>query len=159
MTEPRIREIGAGEVGTASELVTSVFAQAVAPSYAPPGRDTFLAYASAAAMAARLDTGHRLLVAEIGGELVGVLETRGDDHVSLLFVTARCQRRGIGRSLLSAAVARGMLTGDEEITVNASPDSVAAYQRLGFIVSGTEQEKSGIRFVPMFRPGSVRPGS
>jgi hypothetical protein len=33
--------------------------------------------------------------------------------------------------------------------VNASPNSVPAYKKLGFIEEGYEQIKNGIRFAPM----------
>jgi predicted GNAT family N-acyltransferase len=36
-----------------------------------------------------------------------------------------------------------------EISVNSSLYAVEAYERLGFVATDTEQQKNGIRFVPM----------
>ena len=58
------------------------------------------------------------------------------------------QRRGIGRGLLAAAfpaLAHGM---PPRVTVNAAPNSLAAYRRLGFRATGPEQVKNGIRSCP-----------
>ncbi len=39
--------------------------------------------------------------------------------------------------------------GVRELTVNASPNAVLAYERLGFTPAGPEQTVNGIRFIPM----------
>ncbi len=158
MTGVSIRAIGAREVVAASQLVAVVFSETVAPAYSQQGCDEFLSYAAPGPMADRLHTGHRLFVADSGGEIVGVLETRGGNHVSLLFVATRLHGRGVGRALLSAAAASGALTSGEKVTVNASPNSVRAYERLGFEAVGVQQELNGIRFVPIMRAAAGWPG-
>ena len=69
--------------------------------------------------------------------------------VCSLYVKA-FQRHGIGRMLYLAAVAfaaREVHT--FKITVNAAPQAVETYEHLGMHKVTEEQEKDGIRFVPM----------
>jgi ribosomal protein S18 acetylase RimI-like enzyme len=143
----RIRPMRAAELNDVATLATRVFDESIAPTYSAEGIASYRDYATAVAFASRVHD-HRLLVAERGGELVGMLELRGPAHVSMLFVSSREQRRGIGRMLLAAAEA---MSDAEIITLNATPNAVPAYVRLGFNATGEEQERSGIRFVPMSR--------
>jgi len=59
--------------------------------------------------------------------------------------------KGIARSLLSEALKRCKTVKSdlEKITVNSSPNAVAAYRRMGFIPTSEEQSANGVRFVPM----------
>jgi hypothetical protein len=62
-------------------------------------------------------------------------------------------RRDIGCGLLTAAfpaLAYGM---PPRVSVNAAPNTLAACRRLGFLTTGLEQVKNGIRFVPMVLAG------
>jgi GNAT superfamily N-acetyltransferase len=148
----KIRSIAPTDAKAAAQLVAGVFSQDVGPSYRAEGVAEFLGYASPEAFAARLAKGHVGFVAEDErGELVGVVEVRDLCHVSLLFVSGAQQRQGIGKALISQAVAacRRGNQATTTVTVNASPNSVAAYERYGFRASGPEQERDGIRFVPM----------
>ncbi|MCL5108645.1 MAG: GNAT family N-acetyltransferase [Chloroflexi bacterium] len=92
-----------------------------------------------------------MLLAEARDQVVGAVEVRENRHISLLFVEGRLQRRGIARSLLKAAVGICLMAapGVRELTVNASPNAVLAYERLGFTPAGPEQTVNGIRFIPM----------
>jgi GNAT superfamily N-acetyltransferase len=142
------REIQPAEVAGASVLAREAFDQSVAPHYQPEGVAEFHRYASAEALAQRHLAGHITLVADLSGELVGMLHLREHSHVSMLFVRSSHQRRGIGRGLLSAA---RKLPGDSGrgFTVSSSPNAVSAYERLGFHITGVEQCVRGIRFIPM----------
>jgi ribosomal protein S18 acetylase RimI-like enzyme len=148
----RIRPITAEDVEGAARLVADVFGRYVAPLYVPEGVSQFLSYASREGFRQRLSGGHSGFVAESeGGELIGLVEIRDPCHISLLFVSGAHQRQGIGKELVGEAVAhcRGSHPDTLVVTVNASPNSVGAYRRLGFRPTGPEQEKNGIRFVPM----------
>ena len=142
------RQIQSSEVAAASVLACEAFDQSVAPHYQPEGVSEFHRYASAEALAKRHLEGHITLVAELSGELVGMLHLREPSHISMLFVRASHQRRGIGRGLLTAA---RKLVGDSgrALTVSSSPNAVSAYERLGFRMTSAEQCVHGIRFTPM----------
>jgi GNAT superfamily N-acetyltransferase len=144
------RQIEPFETAAVATLAREVFDQFVAPHYQPDGILEFHRYASANALSQRQDSGHVTFVAEHSAELVGMLHLRNLCHVSMLFVRASSQQRGIGRGLLTAA---GALVGnaDCEFTVNSSPNAVLAYEHLGFYTIGAEQCIRGIRFIPMRR--------
>ena len=105
------------------------------------------------AMAARLaesrESGRTALVACHGetGELIAYLEVE-KSHIRELFVAVAQQRRGIARALLARAFAG---RGEAEVTVNAAPNSVAAYARLGFRPAGPQATINGLTFQPMRR--------
>jgi GNAT superfamily N-acetyltransferase len=140
------RRIEPSETAAAASLACEVFDQFVAPYYQSEGVAEFYRYASENRLSQRHVSGHATYVAERGGELVGMLHLRAPCHVAMLFVQSSLQRTGIARALLAAA-------GDAncEFTVNSSPNSVAAYEHLGFRVTGPEQCVHGIRFIPMQR--------
>jgi len=82
--------------------------------------------------------------------IIGTIATKGSNHISLLFVDKQYHRQGIARSLYRKVIE--YYSKDEncsEITVNSSLYAVEAYKRLGFATTDTEQQKNGIRFVPM----------
>lgn len=134
-----------------SDLVLRVFDHDVAPLYVPEGIQVFHSYAQAEAMSERSRAGHIILVADMGGKLVGAAEVRDFNHLSLLFVECQFQRIGIGRGLLAEVLrmCRTLNPGTKAITVNSSPNAVEAYERLGFCTTGAPQRKDGIDFVPM----------
>ena len=149
---PQVNEATAGQVPEVLRLIRAVFREHVAPLYSPEGVAQFEAYASAALQTQRLASGHSLMVAvDDRGRITGAAEVREPDHLSMLFVETAHQREGVGRALLAAVVERcrarsSTLVG---VTVHASPNSVEAYRRLGFVPRGGETTDHGIRFVPM----------
>lgn len=139
-----------GEEPEVIRLVREVFEKQVAPSYKPEGREAFLRYADVNALRARLSN-HKVFVAEFDEEVVGVLEMRGTDHLSMFFVNDIWQQRGVGTALFEAAMKSNLSENPdlEFITVHSSPNSVEFYKSLGFETQKPEQESDGIRFTPM----------
>jgi len=83
-------------------------------------------------------------------KIVGMIATKQSNHISLLFVDKEYHRQGIARSLYRKLIEYYAESNDcSEITVNSSLYAVEAYERLGFVATDTEQQKNGIRFVPM----------
>ena len=134
-----------------SNLVIGTFQRDVAPLYAQEGIRAFLSYANPGELLDRQSRNHIILVACHDSQIIGALELRDYCHVSLLFVAVKHQRKGVGRSLLDEALQSIRTHHPEvgEVTVNSSPNAVAAYKRFGFHVTGEYQVKNGIGFVPM----------
>ncbi|MEZ5705759.1 MAG: GNAT family N-acetyltransferase [Burkholderiaceae bacterium] len=88
-------------------------------------------------------------VASLEDHLCGVLGMRDGQHLHHLFVPTAMHRRGIARSLWAHALAALPHSSDIEITVNASPYAVPAYERLGFRATGARTETHGVAFIPM----------
>ena len=146
-----IHQMEPGDEERVCRLVRQVFNDFVAPLYAQEGVEEFLRYADPGLMAKRAQSNHLALIAEANGELIGAIEMRDFNHISLLFVAREKQRQGIGRQLLQEAltIARRYEPGLSEVDVHSSPNAVDAYERLGFQAVGPEELENGISFIPM----------
>jgi GNAT superfamily N-acetyltransferase len=138
-----------GEETRVCALVERVFREFVAPDYGPRGIQVFFEFANPQSMADRTGPEQVIVVAELGADIVGMIEMRGCDHIALLFVSHR--RRGIAKELVRLAVreCRRRKPDVRQITVNSSPFAEPIYRRMGFTSTGPVQEKMGILFVPM----------
>ena len=150
----KIRLMQPGEETSVSDLIVTTFQRDVAPLYIEQGIREFLSYVTPEAILSRQARKHVMLVAIQDVDLVGALELREYKHVSLFFVEATRQRKGIGRQLMEEALqlCKTRQPGIHEISVNASPNAVEAYKRFGFHATGELQVKNGIGFVPMTLP-------
>jgi predicted GNAT family N-acyltransferase len=138
-----------GEEGAVCALVARVFDAFVAPDFSPEGIQEFYEYAQPHAMARRAKAGGRVLVAEEGERIVGMLELRGVDHIALLFVETT--GRGIGGRLVEQAL---RICSDDEsrvqtVRVHSSRFAVPIYSKLGFEAEGPERTENGITYLPM----------
>ena len=95
---------------------------------------------------------HFVLTAEMHEELVGIIEIRENNHISLFCVEKEYRRRGIGRKLLRKAVeiCKENNSGLAEVTVNSLPGTVHIYERLGFHPEKPERIEHDIPYTPMF---------
>ena len=146
-----IRRMETGEETAVCSLVRRVFAEFVAPLYTQQGNQAFEQYANPDRLANRSQSNHFVLVAEARAELIGAIEVRNCNHISLLFVTHAWQGQGVASKLLhhALALAKGRKPDFTTVNVHASPNAVEVYKALGFEVTGTEQLDHGIRFIPM----------
>lgn len=138
----QIRPITPIELPQALALVERVFMAFEAPEYAPEGIKTFLTFLRSPEAISELT----FFGAFEADSLVGVLAMRGGSHISLFFVDAQNQGRGIGRALFLAAKSACQT---DIMTVNSSPYAVEIYRSLGFTPISEEQLRDGIRFTPM----------
>ncbi len=86
---------------------------------------------------------HFVLIAEMDEQIIGTIEMRGNNHIALFCVEKKYRRRGIGRKLLQRALEICETHNPElsEVSVNSLPGSVHIYERLGFRVEKTAEEK------------------
>lgn len=150
----QIREMMPGEEDRVSALIVRVFDEFVAPDLTEEGLTTFHEYASVEGLRQKFASDYFFLLAEMpdtAAGLVGMIGMHGCTHLSLLFVDARHQQKGIARALFEAVLERCEAQMPEltSITVNSSPYAVKIYERLGFRAEGPEQIMHGIRFTPM----------
>ena len=112
----------------------------------PGGKGAELFFASITPQAIRdyiNDRRFHYLVADQDANLLGALALRDGRHLFHLFVAPSHQRRGIASSLWDAA--RSAAAPDAMfLTVNASSNAVAVYQRFGFTTVGPRQEVNGV---------------
>ena len=145
------RRMKHGEESRVSAFISGVFHLFVAPDFSQRGIEEFMKYIHPDALDRQLRGNHFALIATSGSKIIGVIEVRGYNHVALFFVDPRFQRKGIGRELLRKATefCKHHEVNLSQMSVNASPTSVAAYEKLGFKPADVEQCVNGIRFVPM----------
>jgi ribosomal protein S18 acetylase RimI-like enzyme len=145
------RSMNPNEVSDVSGLVSCVFNEFVAPEYSLEGIQEFQRYIQPAAFLARLQANHFSLISVVRDKIVGMIEVRNHDHISLLFVAPEFHRRGIAKELWHRALQICQANRLEllEISVNSSSYAVPVYEKLGFRRSGDKQIRNGIAFVPM----------
>lgn len=94
-----------------------------------------------------------VLIAEEGGEVVGVLRGR-KERLASLFVRGDCHRRGIGRALVEEFEHRSLGLGVTTIRVAATLYAIPFYSALGYhkttgIRDGWSFEGTGLTYQPM----------
>lgn len=151
MTDFCYRLMTSDDAEAVSLLVLASFEEYIAPEYTPLGVEAFRKFAAADALCERAGEDHFVVVATLGGSMVGMIEFRHSDHVSLLFVDKAFHRQGLARILLDQglAEARKRKPVVERVTVNSTRYGVPAYERLGFLQTGPERAVNGIVFIPM----------
>ena len=134
-------------------MVHRIFDLSVAPLYSKKGQKNFKKYADPEEMSARVHALHFVLLALADDEIIGMIEMRRHRHVSLLFVEQEFQGKGLGGEILGLAVEICLSNSSplREVTVNSSPNAVKAYERMGFQITGEEQNINGVRSVPMVK--------
>lgn len=145
-------EIKPGEENSVIDLVLRVFSEFVAPLYSQEGITEFKKTARADALRDRLRSGNIVLLAKSGQSIIGVLEIRGNSHISLLFVDKYYQCQGIAKELLQRSIEICKIRKSQDlhiITVNSSPNAIGAYKKIGFKAIGDETITNGIRFFPL----------
>ena len=145
------RLMKSGEESMVCALVTHVFNEFVAPDYSDEGAEEFLKYVEPDPLLERYLENHFVLVATLLKEIVGMIEVRDYNHISLLFVDKRFQRIGIGKELLrkSLEICFSHKPGLSHVSVNSSLYAVEVYRKLGFCQQGPRQTVKGICFDPM----------
>jgi GNAT superfamily N-acetyltransferase len=143
--------LGPQDVPGCLEVVKASFDLYVAPVYPPEGVENFYTYASAEAMVERLEKGAHLFGVFVGQVLVGILEFRAKDHVSLFFIHPDWQGMGLGRKLWTYALdeLQKIYPPIHWMGVNSSPYAVPIYEKLGFVTKGPIQQKGGVIFQEM----------
>lgn len=146
-----VRLLQQHEILPALHLVWDVFVTEVAPGYTPEGVaefQKFIKYENIHQMWQRGDI--IFFGAYDDAELCGTLAFGPDGHILLFFVKKQYQGRGIGRMLFQTAYNDCALRlRVNKLTVNSAPGAVNHYVHMGMRPISEEQEKNGIRYVPM----------
>jgi predicted GNAT family N-acyltransferase len=149
------RMMQAGEEAEVFALVKQTFQEFVGRDYSQEGINTFFRSVTLESIKKRPQENHFIMVAynNNSNKIIGVLDIRGYNHISLFFVDKAYHQRGIGRALLDKALERckNSASAVTQIDVHASPFSVPIYEKLGFHQAGAETTSDGIRFIPMMR--------
>ncbi|HWR40374.1 MAG TPA: GNAT family N-acetyltransferase [Patescibacteria group bacterium] len=154
MDQVLYRLLTAGDEALVARMVVQTFLQCVAPGYSLAGIQEFMAFIAPGELRQRRVEGNRQWVALYQGIPVGFAEAREARHLALLFVALGWQGRGIGTALLERVrqYCREAEPPREILTVNSSPYAVLFYRKNGFTPFVEEQERNGVRYLPMAAP-------
>ncbi len=141
------RPLRADEADEACALAREVFDRFIAPTQEARGIRMFHGFAQPGKLLPRHTTRYTSWVAAAGPELVAMLHIPACNHISMLFVAPGQQGRGCGAELVRIATQASALR--PPLTVNASPNAVGFYAKLGFASTGPEQTINGVRFQSM----------
>lgn len=145
------RFMNPADVVDVSELVVRVFNQFIAPGFSPEGVQEFYRYIQPSAFLERQKNYHFALISMAQKQVVGVIEVRNYNHVSLLFVAPEFQRRGIAKEIFHRALQICLSNEPQlsQISLKSSSYAVPIYEKLGFHPTGEKQIINGIGFIPM----------
>lgn len=148
---PVYRAARPGEETAVSNLVARSFNEFIAPGFSEEGIDEFFKYANPRSLAKRSEGSHFVLVAEVDGEIAGMIEVREMKHISMLFVDKVHHRKGIGKALFKLALERIISeeSPPKSVTVHSSRFAVPFYESLGFTKTSEEKIIYGVIHIPM----------
>ena len=147
-----IFKMGKGDIKGALDLVWTVFEEFEAPDYSSVGIEEFKSFINYSFIMGKLEKGEMNFWGsrDCEGNLTGVIATRDESHICLLFVKKEYHRQGIARNLFDIVKEEcKKRDGTEKITVNSSPYAIEVYHRMGFVDTGNERTIKGISFTPM----------
>jgi GNAT superfamily N-acetyltransferase len=145
-----IRPATIEDAAAISEFVITISRTHIAPTLSDAGLNHLLSGMTVPAMNERLSQGFQFFTAHDGERMIGVAAIRLPAHLYYLFVTTEYQRTGVGQALWRHI--RNWITETSaapQITVNSSLNAVGAYERMGFRVSGPNEETEDVRYQPM----------
>lgn len=140
-----------GEEVAVCDLIIRVFNEFVAPEYSLEGVQEFLRYVEPDLLSKRSKVNHFVIVAVAQDRVVGVVEVRDNDHISLFFVDNQFHQIGIGKALMGKAleICRKDKPYVSHVSVNSSLYAVPIYEKLGFHQSEPRQIRDGMVILPM----------
>jgi len=140
-----------GEEYEISNLVKKVYDTFVAEESTAEGNNFFYEWISPAEISERQNEKNSIIVAKYTNKIVGMIEIRDTNKISLLFVDTMFQKRGIARTLFetSEEICKKESPETAFFFVNSSIYSAPIYKKLGFKETGSLQHSNGISFVPM----------
>lgn len=151
MKETIIEPYLLGDENEINQLIKTVYDEFVSIDYSAEGNKTFYEWIHPEKIKSRQQGERNIIVAKSNGKIVGVIEIRNNNHISLLFVDKLFQKLGIAGRLLSASINESLKrdVSLDTYEVYSSPYAIPIYYRLGFVAVGGLQEKSGIKYQTM----------
>lgn len=146
----KIREATVDDAEDISAIVYALSEKYIAREFSAQGRETLLKSMMPVEIKKYIESGYRYHVAEMDGQIVGVVGVRENRHVYHLFVVEAHHCKGIARQLWKVAMEACRLAGYwGEFTVNSSRYAKPLYERLGFVARSGAEEKNGVVSIPM----------
>lgn len=145
-----IREATKEDAHPISALLTQLSEKFIVDGFGREGKNNLLQSMSPEAISTYFDQGFRYHVAELGGEILGVVATKDDTHLYHLFVAEAEQGNGLASRLWQRAKSDCLSRSSPEyFTVNASLNAQEVYKSWGFVPVTGVRETGGVKDIPM----------
>lgn len=150
-THIKFRKIRDGEEIEVCNLVARSFNEFIAPDFPEQGVEEFFLYSNPLSLKRRLEKNYFSMVAECDGRILGMIEIKGENHISMLYVDKDFHHNGIASYLVKKALEEISENNrnPKDITVNSSRYAVPFYESLGFIQYEDEKSVYGVIHTPM----------
>jgi GNAT superfamily N-acetyltransferase len=151
MKELKISGYQPGDEMSIHQLIKKVYDEFVSIDYSDKGTRFFYDWIEPSKIAERQQKERNILIAEVEDRMIGVIEIRDNNHISLLFVDKEYQGQGIAKKLFRESLKNCLLKDPtlDKFYVHASPFSIPIYTKLGFYETDSMQEVNGIKYLPM----------
>ena len=151
MSDYLIRNIDFINIEEAFKLVKNVFMEFDAPDYSKEGIDEVMDDMLENKEFKNLfKTGEQIMIGAIkDNKIIGGLAIGANNHISLVFVDKNNHKNGIAKALINEMVVRLKDKNVDKITLNSTPYAIGFYQKVGFISTGPEVIKHGVKYTPM----------
>jgi GNAT superfamily N-acetyltransferase len=145
-----IREATLADSERISRLIYSLARKYITHEFTSDGAKNLLSSMKSEEIKKQITSGMKYHLAEIDGQLVGVVGVRDNRHLYHLFVDEEHQKQGIAKELWCVALELCLLKGNPgTFTVNSSKYALPVYKKLGFVVKSVPQENNGVIYIPM----------
>ena len=145
-----IREGTAGDSASIAELISVLANKYIVSEFSEAGKSQFLESNDEDSIRKFINGGFEYFVAEVSGQVVGIVGMRENSHLYHLFVAEKYQGVGLSRQLWEKAKENCLRNGNPgKFTVNSSNNAVGVYESFGFKLSESMQESNGVLFNPM----------
>ena len=151
----QIRQATAEDIRPALDLALRVFMEDDSQDYGP--EHTQRMRISIEERIANLDIylpGNRLIFVALDDnkKVIGIIETYGNNRISLMFVDSEYRRQGIATELMRRMVHELKIRGFDKIVLNSSPNGLLFYRHFGFTIIETEKNINTPWKTPMSYP-------
>jgi predicted N-acetyltransferase YhbS len=137
----QIRQATAEDIRPALDLALRVFMEYDSQDYGPEHTERMrLSIEERIANSDIYLSGNRLMfVALDDKKVIGIIETYGNNRISLMFVDSEYQRQGIATELMRRMVYELKIRGFDKIVLNSSPNGLPFYRHFGFTIIETDK--------------------
>ncbi|QGY47937.1 GNAT family N-acetyltransferase [Maribellus comscasis] len=151
MEEYSIKPFKQGNEKAVHQLVKTVYDEFVRHENTEEGNLLFYDWIMPQKIAARQKQQNNLWLAWSSNKIIGMMEIRDNQNITLLFVDKNYQKRGIARNLFQTALNeyKKREFNLDKFYVHASLSSVPVYKSLGFNVVSKARKENGIYYVSM----------
>ena len=145
-----IRKAKRDDIDGISQLITQLVIKYILPTCSQEGGQLILNSMAPNCISNYFDAGYEYHVAELKGELIGVVGMKENAHLYHLFVAEALQGNGISRKLWEQARDECLANGNQgKFTVNSALNAADVYLKFGFVPVSGIREKQGVKDMPM----------